>query len=109
VWRTAEGYVTPDLEPPAYTLFQNYPNPFNPSTDIEFRILKPGFVTIKIFDLLGREVATVLNDWRAPGEHHITWAADAMASGVYLYRLEVISANDPSKHFSQIRKMILIK
>jgi len=88
--------------PDAYMLGQNYPNPFNPSTTIEFALPKPGFVTLKVYDLLGREVATIVADKLATGRYKYDWEAKGLASGVYLYRLE-------GKEFSQIRKLTLLK
>jgi len=88
--------------PNTYTLFQNYPNPFNPTTDIKFSIPKSGVVKIVVFDILGREVRTLVNEFRQTGEYNISFDASNLASGVYFYRLE---AND----FTQTKKMLLIK
>jgi len=88
--------------PNAYMLGQNYPNPFNPSTTIEFALPKPGFVTLKVYDLLGREVAVIVADKLAAGRYKYDWDAKGLASGVYLYRLE-------GKGFSQTRKLTLLK
>jgi len=76
--------------PSAYKLRQNYPNPFNPSTTISFTIPQRELVTLKIFDMTGREVATLLNETRFAGEHHIVWngtnyLGNKVASGVYVY------------------------
>ena len=73
--------------PLAFGLEQNYPNPFNPTTNVQFLISDFQLVSLKIFDLLGREVATLVNDYKTPGAYAVEWDAKGMASGVYLYRL----------------------
>ncbi len=85
-----------------YRLEQNYPNPFNPSTTIAFSLPVSGRVTLTIFNLLGEEVATLVNQERAAGRHSIRWNASNMQSGVYFYRLR---AGD----FVQTRKLTLAK
>ena len=88
--------------PSEFRLQQNYPNPFNPSTNIEFRISKSGFVTLKVFDVLGREVATLVNGELQPGSYQATFDASHVASGVYLYQLKTGS-------FVQTQRMVLAK
>ncbi|MBA4311461.1 MAG: hypothetical protein C0417_02410 [Chlorobiaceae bacterium] len=83
-------------------LDQNYPNPFNPSTNFGFRIVDFGFVTLKIFDLLGREVATLVNETKQPGEYKVKWNAEGVSSGVYLYRLQVGG-------FSVTKKLLMVR
>jgi len=85
-----------------FKLSQNYPNPFNPSTTIEFDLPKTSEVTLKIFNTLGEEVATLVSDRLNSGTYSYDWNASNMASGVYLFRLE---AGD----FIEIKKMILMK
>jgi hypothetical protein len=96
--------VTPiTLEIPAvYSLSQNYPNPFNPVTKINFALPKQGFVTLKIFDVLGREVKTLVNEVKTAGKFSVDFNASEFASGVYFYRME-------SNGFSDIKRMMLIK
>jgi hypothetical protein len=93
-----------ELENPfGYRLSQNYPNPFNPSTNIEFRLGNASEVTLKIYDVLGREVATLINNERfTQGSHTVRFEASALASGIYLYKLQ-------TNGFTQTRKMMLIK
>jgi hypothetical protein len=79
--------------PATFELMQNYPNPFNPSTTIRFSLPQREFVTLKVFDVLGREVATVVNEWKEAGSYKVTFdirhsAFDISSSGVYFYRLE---------------------
>jgi len=96
-----KGTITSNV-PGAYSLSQNYPNPFNPSTKISFSLPKAGSVKLIVFDILGREVATLVNDYRTAGTHSVEFNALNLASGVYLYRIE-------SGDFSDVKKMMLIK
>ena len=86
----------------SYQLNQNYPNPFNPSTIISYSIPNPGFVTLKVYDMLGREVQTLVNKFQSAKTYSISFDASDLSSGVYLYKLQ---AGD----FLESRKMILIK
>ena len=74
--------------PDRLTLSQNYPNPFNPSTTIRFGLSQQGFVTLRIFDLMGREIETLVSGMRSAGEHEVNWIATDLPSGIYLVRLE---------------------
>jgi len=85
-----------------YALEQNYPNPFNPSTTIKYQILENGMVTLKIFNILGEEVATLVNGFKNAGRYEVKFDASNLASGVYVYRL---SAGD----FNASHKMLLLK
>ena len=71
-----------------FRLEQNYPNPFNPSTRIGFQIIDYGLVSLKVFDVLGREVRTLVNERLQPGSYETTFDATGLASGVYFYRLQ---------------------
>jgi len=88
--------------PFSYRLLENYPNPFNPTTQISYSLAKASNVTLTIYDILGREVATLVNGKNEPGEHSVSWNALNVPSGVYFYR---IVAGD----FVQTKKMILLK
>ncbi len=88
--------------PGSYELDQNYPNPFNPTTNIGFRIADFGFVSVKVFDVTGKEVAILVNEDLSPGIHNVDFDASQYSSGIYFYRM---TAGD----YSQIRKMVLIK
>ena len=88
--------------PEDYNLFQNYPNPFNPSTTIRYSIIKADVVRIKIYDILGREVKTLVNELEQAGTYEVQFDASGLASGIYLYRIE-------SGSFVQSKKMILLK
>jgi hypothetical protein len=89
-YRTS-GTTTPTEEaeelPATAELFQNYPNPFNPSTTIAFELPSASDVTLTIFDLMGREVATVASGMLSAGRHEVRWDAGRLASGMYVYRL----------------------
>jgi uncharacterized lipoprotein YddW (UPF0748 family) len=87
----------PSLQPLVYRLDQNYPNPFNPSTHFRFSIADYGFVSLKVYNVLGQEVATVVNGQRAPGMYDVEWNASALPSGVYIYRLQSGSFVDAKK------------
>ena len=73
--------------PDNFALYQNYPNPFNPSTAIEFRVPSYGFVSLKVYDVLGREVATLVDERLNPGTYTVTFDGSGLASGMYFYRL----------------------
>jgi hypothetical protein len=88
--------------PSSYSLSQNYPNPFNPVTKINFAIPKQGFVTLKVYDMLGRMVSELLSGYKQAGSYSVDFNAGNLSSGVYFYRLEV-------NGFSDIKKMILVK
>jgi hypothetical protein len=88
--------------PAQYALNQNYPNPFNPSTAISYQLSAVSHVTLKVFDLLGREIATLVNSNLSAGAHTVQWDASSQPSGVYMYRLEVNGA-------SLTKKMVLMK
>lgn len=78
-----------ELFPTSTDLLQNYPNPFNPTTVIKFQLSVSGLVHLAVYDVLGREVATLKNEVMLPGRHHVVFNASELASGVYLYRLAV--------------------
>jgi len=88
--------------PTQYVMYQNYPNPFNPTTNIKFALPKSGHVKLTIYDALGREVETLVNNELVAGTHNIEWTARNMASGVYLYRIE-------ANNFVKVNKMLLVK
>lgn len=88
--------------PTAYSLKQNYPNPFNPNTVINFQLPKNNFVTLKIYDILGREVATLVNEQLKPGAYRVDWDASNYSSGMYFYKLS-------TDNFSETKRMALVK
>ena len=81
---------------------QNYPNPFNPSTSIQFKIPENSFVTLKVYNVLGKEVATLLNEEKNAGSYEVTFNATEFSSGIYFYKIE-------ADNFVETKKMILMK
>jgi|WetSurMetagenome_2_1015567.scaffolds.fasta_scaffold164680_2 hypothetical protein len=88
--------------PQKYNLEQNYPNPFNPVTKINFDLPKSGFVTLKVYDILGQEVATLVNGTKNAGRYNVDFDGSSISSGMYFYKIE-------SNGFVATRKMMLIK
>jgi hypothetical protein len=88
--------------PDRLVLHQNYPNPFNPSTAIQFDLPARSYVSLNVYDVLGRLVATLVSDQQAAGSHRVTWNAAGYASGVYVYRLQ-------ADGFIQSRKLLIVK
>jgi len=99
---TSVEQIEDELLPTEFRLEQNYPNPFNPSTTIRFALPKTSNVTIKIYDVLGRQVATLVDEKYQPGVYKIIFEAGELASGLYIYRIQTQS-------FTQSRKLMLLK
>jgi len=107
VWRRPLSEVTAVKEvsntiPRGFELAQNYPNPFNPTTSVDVRISKSGMTTLTIYDVLGREVATLVNQELHPGTYRVEWNATGQPSGIYYYRLQSGSS-------VEMKKMVLMK
>ncbi|HSW54311.1 MAG TPA: T9SS type A sorting domain-containing protein [Ignavibacteriaceae bacterium] len=85
-----------------FSLSQNYPNPFNPTTSLQYAIGSRQFVTLKVYDLLGREVATLVNEEKSAGEYEVEFNAATLPSGIYFYQLK-------AGQYSETKKMILLK
>jgi len=106
------GFVPPDEPvgiqpistnvPDKYSLYQNYPNPFNPVTNLEFGISKLGFVTLKVYNALGAEVVTLVNDELSPGTYKVVFDGSEYSSGVYFYKIQ-------TEDFQETKRMILLK
>ena len=94
--------VTGSQQPTEFSLLQNYPNPFNPSTKIEFALPTQAHVSLKVYNMLGQVVATVVNGVMNAGAHSVTFDASKLSSGVYFYRID-------AGNFSSIKKMVLVK
>ena len=88
--------------PNAYNLFQNYPNPFNPSTSIWYDIPENSFVNLTIYNILGKEIATLVNESQTPGSHEVIFESASLTSGVYLYKLN-------TERFTETKRMLLLK
>ncbi len=96
--------------PDKYELYQNYPNPFNPATKISYQLPEDSRVTIKIYDILGREVASLVNNQTMKaGYYEDNFEGERLSSGIYIYRLTAQSMSGTSKEYSSIKKMMLIK
>ncbi len=98
---TTSTTESPSL-PEKFSLMQNYPNPFNPTTNIRFKISDLGFVSLIVFDVLGRELRTLVNEVKTPGEYSVSFDASDLGSGVYFYRLR-------AGEFVETRKLVLMK
>jgi len=83
-------------------LYQNYPNPFNPVTKIMYDVSRQSFITIRIYDILGREAAVLVNETKQQGSYEVSWDASNFPSGVYFYELQAGT-------FTERKKMVLIK
>jgi len=88
--------------PDKYQLSQNYPNPFNPSTTISYSIPKEGNVVLKIYNVLGQEIKTLINQFQSAGNYKISFDASFLTSGIYFYSIR-------SDNFTQVKKMVLVK
>ena len=92
---------SPDT-PQSFSLYQNYPNPFNPSTTIKYSLGEETFVTLKIYDLLGREVKTLVNSIQHAGKYEVNFQPDNLSSGIYFYTLH-------TTQFKSTGKMLLLR
>jgi hypothetical protein len=86
----------------SFILDQNYPNPFNPVTNIKFSVAKAGFVSLKVFNLNGQEITTLINEYKSAGNYSSTWNAGSLPSGVYIYQFT-------AGNFKSVKKMLLLK
>ncbi len=93
--------------PTVFALSQNYPNPFNPSTTINFDVPEQARVSLIVYDIIGREVATLVNGDYAAGYHRVTFSANNLSSGVYFYRMTSLGNN--GQNFVQTKKLLLMK
>jgi len=94
--------------PTVFALDQNYPNPFNPSTRIQYQLPVDSRVSLKVYDMLGREVATLVDEERPAGYHDVKWFAANSASGVYFYRMEAEPLNGGNR-FQSVRRLMILK
>jgi len=106
LWTRTYGFYSKadaiNQPPSGYALHQNYPNPFNPSTQIAYDLTGAGHVSLKVFDLLGREIRTLVSGVQSPGSHSVAFDGSELASGIYLYRLQI-------RDFVATKKMLLLK
>lgn len=106
VYKTTNGGVTSVAQesgvPRGFSLSQNYPNPFNAATIIDYRLSIDNYLTLKVYDLLGQEVATLVDEVKQPGTYSVTWDASAFASGVYIYKMT-------AGGFVESKKLVLLR
>jgi hypothetical protein len=95
--------------PTKFVLNHNYPNPFNPVTTIQYELPSLSKVTLKIFNLLGQEIRTLVDETQEPGVKNVKVNADNLSSGVYFYRLEAQSVSNVGKSFREVKKMVVLK
>ena len=95
--------------PNEYALAEAYPNPFNPSTTIEYQLPSDSRVSLRVYNLLGQVVATLENQTEQSGYKQVRWNASSFASGIYFYRLEATVVANPSKTFTSVKKMLLLR
>jgi hypothetical protein len=103
------GVVAPGELPKEFSLNQNFPNPFNPTTNIQFGVPQNSSVKIAIYDMLGREVATLVNTNYTPGYYTVPFNASKLASGMYIYRMTSQSLSGDQKMFTSTKKLMLLK
>lgn len=102
VYQTIVGGIQTIEIPNYFSLAQNYPNPFNPSTSIKYSVPSAEMVTLKVYDVLGKEIAVLVNELKQPGFHSVDFNASSLASGIYFYRID-------AGEFSSVKRMVLIK
>lgn len=108
VWRKPLSEMITDVKgvqnnwPTSFSLQQNYPNPFNPSTMIDYSIPKTSLVTIKLYDILGKEILTVVNEEKSAGNYSVQFNGGNLSSGIYFYRMQ-------SGNFVETKKLLLLK
>jgi hypothetical protein len=108
---TIEDDISNDY-PKEYILDQNFPNPFNPSTKISWQSPTSGWQTLKIYDVLGNEVATLVDEYRPAGKYEVEFDAYAITSGVYFYQLlitDLQSKDGKAENYIETKKMVLLK
>jgi hypothetical protein len=89
-------------QPTEYALYQNYPNPFNPTTTVKYQIPELSFVILKVYDVLGNEIAILVNEEKPVGVYEVEWNASGLPSGVYFYQLQ-------TEGFVETKKMVFMK
>ncbi|MGB5895946.1 MAG: right-handed parallel beta-helix repeat-containing protein [Ignavibacteriaceae bacterium] len=92
-----------------YALDQNYPNPFNPATIIKYALPEESFISIKIYNTLGEEIAELVNETKAAGNYEVSFSASNLASGIYFYRLKAVPTGRQAGSFIETKKMVLMK
>ena len=99
----------PNITIDRFKLYQNYPSPFNPTTTIRYRIPETGLVTLKVYDILGREAATLVNEEKSKGSYGVEFDGSNLSSGVYFYRIQATLSGGQAGDFIDTKKFVLIK
>jgi hypothetical protein len=99
----------PSQLPLGFALSQNYPNPFNPTTNIEFQTSDFGFVSLKVYDILGRKVTTLVDEYMPGGNYKVEFDGSSFSGGVYFYRLQLMPEDKGIERFMDTKKFILLK
>ena len=108
--QTITGLKDEFLNPVELKLMQNYPNPFNPTTKISYQVPVSGFVSLKVFDVLGNEIATLVNKEQPARKYDIEFDANGLSSGIYFYQLKTVNPSTSSgQGFVETKKMLLLK
>ncbi|MCK7522188.1 MAG: T9SS type A sorting domain-containing protein [Ignavibacteriales bacterium] len=95
--------------PTEFILYQNHPNPFNPSTTFRYSIPTQSKVVIKVFDILGNEIATLMDEEKSVGSYELTWNAEGFPSGVYFYQIKATPIGRQAGGYLETKKMILLR
>ena len=95
--------------PSSYSLGQNYPNPFNSTSNLKFQIVKLGNVKIIVYDVMGREVQTLVNELLQPGTYETKFDGSMLPSGVYFYKLSVRHGGSSTGNFTETKRMLMVK
>ena len=103
------GLSNLSVVPSEFRLNQNYPNPFNPQTEIRYDLPEDARVTLKIYDVLGREITILVDRIEGAGYKTAHWNGSGFTSGVYFYRIDAVSVSNPGRVIHQVEKMVLIK
>lgn len=98
-----------ESQPTQYSLAQNFPNPFNPSSRIGYQLPTASRVQVSVYDILGREIARLVDEVQNAGNKSVEWNATGYSSGIYFYRMHATSVTTPASRFDQIRKMLIVK
>lgn len=102
IGKTSQQSDVVSIIPNKYSLEQNYPNPFNPTTTIKYSLPKAGFVSIKVYDIVGRMVSELVSEFKESGNYNVAFHGSSFASGIYFYRIETNS-------FVDTKRMVLVK
>ncbi len=107
--KQAKQEIIANQLPTEFALASNYPNPFNPTTTINYALPQAGNVILKVYDALGREVTTLVNEYKNAGRYEVQFDASTLASGIYFYRIVAVKDNDRQHPFTEAKKLVLVR